>query len=108
MSLDVGPLGVVGFGAFGIVVILWLVISFRPAGPGRAVLEWLGATHLYVALGALFLSLVLDARESGSLVGQIAFGFLLLVFGLGFVVSLVNTLRAMSGSAGGGSESATG
>ena len=108
MSLEVGPIGVVGYGALGIVILLWLVISFRPAGPGREVLEWLGATHLYVALGALFLSLVLQARESGSLVGQIAFGFLLLLFVLGLGVSLVNTVRAMSGSARGGSESATG
>ena len=61
-----------------------------------------------MALGALFLNLVLEARESGSLLGQIAFGFLLLVFGIGLCVSLVNTLRALSGPAAGeGGDGAT-
>lgn len=97
---NLGPVGVVGFGAFAIVVLLWLVISFTQPGRGRSLLEWLGATHLYVALGALFLKLVLDARADGSTLGQVAFGFLLFVFVLGFCVSLVNTFRAMGGAAG--------
>ncbi|MBW2269896.1 MAG: hypothetical protein JRH16_15090 [Deltaproteobacteria bacterium] len=96
-----GPIGLVGFGALGVVVLLWLVISFSDPGRGRSLLEWLAATHLYVALGALFYKLVLDAWADGSLVGQIGFGFLLLVFALGFCVSLVNTLRALGGGAGG-------
>lgn len=103
---DLGPIGVVGFGALGIVLLLWLVISFTQPGRGRSLLEWLGATHLYVALGALFLKLVLDARADGSTLGQVAFGFLLVVFVLGFCVSLVNTLRALGG-AGGQSDGAT-
>ena len=101
---DLGPIAIVGIGAFSVVLLLWLVISFREPGPGRILLEWLGATHLYVALGALFLSLVLDARADESLVREIAFGFLLLVFALGFCVSLVNTLRAI----GGGGDSSDG
>ncbi len=104
---DLGPIAIVGFGAFGVVLLLWLVISFREPGPGRSLLEWLGATHLYVALGALFLTLVLDARADGSTLRQIAFGFLLLVFGLGFCVSLVNTLRAIGGGRGDRSGEAT-
>lgn len=94
---DLGPIGVVGFGAFGIVVLLWLVISFTQPGRGRSLLEWVGATHLYVALGALFLSLVLDSRANDNTLGLVAFGFLLCVFVLGFCVSLVNTFRALGG-----------
>jgi hypothetical protein len=103
---DLGPIGVVGFGAFAIVVLLWLVISFTQPGRARSLLEWLGATHLYIALGALFLKLVLDARADGSTLGQVAFGFLLVVFVLGFCVSLVNTLRELGGG-GGESDGAT-
>jgi hypothetical protein len=103
---DLGPIGVVGCGAFAVVLLLWLVISFSAPGRGRSLLEWLGATHLYVALGALFLKLVLDARADESLLREIAFGFLLFVFALGFCVSLVNTLRALTGG-GDGSDGAT-
>jgi len=104
---ELGPLGVIGYGAFGVVLVLWLVISFSKPGRGRSVLEWLGATHLYVALVALFVHLVLRSNETGSLLGQIAFGFLAVVFVLGFCVSLVNTFRAMGGGASAGGGSAT-
>jgi hypothetical protein len=100
--MELGPIGIVGFGAFAIVVLLWLVISFRESGPGRNVLEWLGATHLFIALGSFFLYLVLEARADESTVRLVAFGFLLLVFSIGFIVSLVHTLRALAG--GGASE----
>ncbi len=99
-----GPIGVVGCGALAVVLLLWLVISFSAPGRGRSLLEWIAATHLYVGLGALFLNLVLDARADESLVREIAFGFLLLVFSLGFCVSLVNTLRAIGSGRGGRSD----
>lgn len=108
MSLPAGPIGVVCYGALAVVVLLWLVISFTPAGAGRAVLEWLAATHLYASLGSFFLWLVLEARAEDHLLREIAFGFFVLIFVLGFCVSLVNTLRAMSGPPRSGSDSATG
>ena len=99
---SLGPLGILGFGAIAIVVVLWLVISFTPPGRGRSVLEWLGAAHLYVALIALFVNLVLRSHEADSLLGLVAFGFLLVVFALGFCVALVNTFRAAAGREGPG------
>ena len=57
-------------------------------------LEWLGATAMYVALLALFLNLVSTAREAGNVLALVAFGFLAVLFGIGLVVSLVNTVRS--------------
>ena len=71
---------------------LWLVISFSAPSPLRAVLEWIGATALYVALSMLFLNLVLEAEST---LARGAFGFLEFLFATGSVVSLVNVFRAL-------------
>ena len=78
-------------------MLLWLLISFSEPGPRRDVLEWLGATAMYAALLALFVNLTSAARESDNTLALVAFGFLTLVFGIGFIVSLVNTLRSRRG-----------
>ena len=88
------PVGIAGWGAVALLVVLWLAISFSAPGPRRAVLEWLGATSLYVALSMLFLSLLLRARAAENSFAMVAFGLLLLLFATGFCVSLVNTVRA--------------
>ena len=75
-------------------MLLWLLVSFSEPGPRRDVLEWLGATAMYVALLMLFLNLCQAARESDNTLALLAFGFLVLVFGIGLVVSLVNTVRS--------------
>ncbi len=75
-------------------MLLWLLVSFSEPGPRRDVLEWLGATAMYVALLMLFLNLSQAARESDNTLALLAFGFLVLVFGIGLVVSLVNTVRS--------------
>ena len=90
-----GPVGIVGWSAVAVVVVLWLAISFSPPSRRRALLEWLAATALYVALSMLFLNLVLRARADDSTLRLVAFGFLLLVFALGFAVSLVSTVRSL-------------
>ena len=100
------PVGIVGWSAVAVLVVLWLVISFSAPSPRRAVLEWLGATCLYVALAMLFLSLLLRAREADNTLATVAFGLLLLLFGSGSCVALVNALRAGS-AAQTGSTSAT-
>ncbi len=87
-------------------MLLWLLVSFSEPGPRRDVLEWLGATAMYVVLLALFLNLVATARETGNVLALVAFGFLAAVFGIGLVVSLVNTVRAGQG-VGKGQSSAT-
>lgn len=100
-------IGRVGFCAAGVLVVLWLVVSFTAPTPRRAVLEWLGATAMYVALSMLFLNLVRRMHASDNTLGLVAFGFLLAVFACGGVVSLVNTLRAVSSGGAKGQASAT-
>jgi len=90
-----GAIGMVGFGAVGLCVVLWLVISFSQPSPRRDVLEWLAATCLFLALATLFLNLVLEAEST---LARVAFGFLQFLFSAGCVVSLVNTFRAGRGS----------
>jgi hypothetical protein len=89
-----GAIGIIGFGAVGLFVVLWLVISFSQSSPRRDVLEWLAATCLFVALAMLFLNLV---REAESTLARLAFGFLEFLFAAGGIVSLVNVFRAGRG-----------
>jgi hypothetical protein len=98
-----GPIGIVGFGSLGLLVVLWLVISFTQPSPRRESLEWLGALCLYVSLCMLFLNLVLRAHASGSTIALIAFGFLGGIFLLGSCVTFYNLCRSLA--SGGGSRS---
>jgi hypothetical protein len=91
-----GAIGIVGFGALGLLIVLWLVISFSQPGPRRDVLEWLAATCLFLALAMLFLNLVLEAE---SISARVAFGFLEFIFAAGSIVSLVHVFRAGRGPA---------
>ena len=103
-----GPIGVVGWSAAGLVTVLWLVVSFTQPSPRRTLVEWSAAVGLYLALSMFFLSLVLDALESGSRVALIAFGLLLAVFSVGGIVAFVSALRALRGAGeSGGTSGAT-
>ncbi|TDJ11768.1 MAG: hypothetical protein E2O66_08860 [Deltaproteobacteria bacterium] len=97
-----GPIGMIGFSAIGLVVVLWLVISFSEASPRRTVLEWLAATGIYVALSMLFLNLILTAVGNDNTVALVAFGFLGAIFCSGFFVSLVHLVESLRGSDSGG------
>ena len=88
---------IVGFAALAFVVVGWLVISFSAPSPRRVVIEWLAASGLYVALCALFASLSHRAWEQDSTFALVAFGFLLVVFAGGCLVSLANALLSMRG-----------
>lgn len=99
------PIAIVGFTALGLLVILWLVISFTQPSPRRDALEWSGALCLYVALCMLFLNLVLRALDSGNSIALVAFGFLGVIFVLGGCVALVNLWRSLSGSGDGKAQS---
>ena len=87
----------VGWSAVGLLVALWLVVSFMAPGRRRETVEWAAATSMYVALLMLFTSLVLRARAGDSTIGLVAFGFLWVVFAGGLLVSFVNTLRSLRG-----------
>ena len=92
-----GPIGSIGFGAIGLVVVLWLVISFSESTPRRTMLEWIAATCMYVALSMLFLNLILAAIENDNTFALVAFGFLGAIFGSGFFVSLVPLVKSLRG-----------
>jgi hypothetical protein len=87
----------VGWSAAGLLVALWLAVSFMAPGRRRETLEWIAATSMYVALLMLFTNLVLRAHAGDSTLGLVAFGFLWVVFAGGLLVSLVNTLRSLRG-----------
>jgi len=94
-------------GAGAVLVLAWLLVSLLAPGRLRSVLGWIGAIAMYVAIGSIFArwfhSFWIQGNEA--LVG--VFGFLLLVFGAGFVVSVVSGLRALAGHDMGGSAGAT-
>ena len=91
------PVGMVGWGAVAVLVVGWLVVSFSKPGRARDVLEWVSATSLFVALASLFTSLCLRAHAADSILGLVAFGFLLFVFSCGTLVSLWHTLQSLRG-----------
>jgi uncharacterized membrane protein YhhN len=90
--------GTIGFGALGVVVLGWLVVSFTEPGPRRARVEWIAATALFAALTALFAHLTTRAWEAQSHVVLVAFGFLLCVFGSGLLVSAFHALQSFRGT----------
>lgn len=94
------PIAIVGFAALGVLVLLWLVISFSARGARREALEWLAAFCLYVSLCMFFLNLVRNAVEAGNTLALVAFGFLGVVFVCGGCVSLVNVVRCLGRSSG--------
>jgi hypothetical protein len=103
----VSMIAVVGWAAAAVLVVGWLVVSFTAPGPRRAVIEWLSASAMYLALSMLFWNLILRSWASGNHLALVAFGFLGLLFGAGLCVALYNTLRVLRGEAESGDVSAT-
>ena len=50
----VSTIGMIGWGAAAVLVVGWLVVSFSEPGRRRAVIEWLSASAMYLALTMLF------------------------------------------------------
>lgn len=94
-------LSIVGFAAVGVLVAGWLIVSFVRPGPRRSLVAWLSASALYVALLSLFVHLLMRARESGSVVGMAAFGFLVAFFVMGLLLSVWKTLGVTRGDGSG-------
>lgn len=86
-----------GYAGLVLLVLSWLVVSFSAPGRRRVIAEWTGACGMYLALLAFFVHLSLRAQASGSTPAVVAFGFLVALFGSGFVVSLVQGLFALRG-----------
>lgn len=87
----------IGFSGLGVLVVAWLIVSFSTPGPRRAVVEWLGACGMYVALLSLFVNLLGRALENDSTLGLVAFGFLVVFFGIGLILCLVQTALSLRG-----------
>jgi hypothetical protein len=105
--MAINGIAIAGYVGVGLVVVAWLFVSFTAASPRRAVIEWVGACGLYLALVSLFTRLSMRASESGSTAALVAFGFLLALFGSGLVVSLVQTALAIRSPGGSTSVNAT-
>ena len=100
-------IAVIGWSAAAVLVVGWLVVSFSTPGPRRAVIEWLSASAMYLALSMLFWNLILRSWQSGNHFALVAFGFLGLMFGAGLCVALFNTLQVLRGGAKSADASAT-
>ena len=100
-------LGVTGRIGVLLVVLAWLAVSFMSSSDRRVVVEWFGACSLYLALASLFTNLAMNAREAGSTVAVMAFGFLLALFVSGLVVSLVRMALAIRSPGSGSTLDAT-
>jgi len=94
--MEIVPL--IGWTGVGILVAAWLAVSFTQPSPRRAVLEWVGACALYVALLSLFCHLLNRSLEQESTVGIVAFGFLVIFFGVGLILCVLQTATSMRGS----------
>jgi hypothetical protein len=97
--VDVAILKVVGFGAVGLLVPGWLVVSFLPAGRTQRLAARLSAAALYLALVCLFTQLTQENWEKGRAVLFVPFGFLLGIFVTGFFWTLVKWVRELGSSA---------
>ena len=104
--MEIGPLFIIGGCALAVLIVGWLVVSFSAPGRKRTVVEWISTTAMYAVLSLLFIHLVRDAIEDDSTARLVAFGFLLVLFAGGLVVSLYQTF-ASSKSRGDSKSSAT-
>jgi hypothetical protein len=87
----------VGYTGLAVLVIAWLVVSFSEPSPRRAVIEWIGACGMYVALLSLFVHLLGRALAEDSTIGTIGFGFLVTFFGAGLVLCVVQMAASLRG-----------
>jgi hypothetical protein len=84
--------------ALAVLLVGWLVISFTSPSPKRVGIEWLSAAALYALLTTLFVELIQRAREQGNDFALVAFGFLVVLFGMGLIVTMYRAAAAMRGS----------
>ena len=96
--MELSPFVLIGGGAVAVLVVGWLVVSFTEPSPKRAIVEWLSAAAMYVALLTLFVNLSLRAIAEDSTLGLVAFGFLATLFAGGVLVTTYRTLAAIRGA----------
>ncbi len=101
--IDSSILWNVGWSAVAAMVLGWLVVSFVPAGRGKALLARLTAIAMYVAFLCLFTA---GFQRTESTVGTLGFGFLVGLFAAGFLVSLWKGVQELAGGASAGEHAA--
>lgn len=89
------PLAIVGWSAVAVLVIGWLIVSFSAPSPRRALIEWISACAMYLALLMLFTNLALQMYGDGNTVGLVAFLFLCTLFGGGLLVCIYHAATSM-------------
>ena len=94
-----GSIEIIGVAALAVLAVGWLLVSFSSPGPRRALLEWISAAALYLALCMLFLHLTLRSWAGGGALAPWAFGFLCALFAIGALVSLADAVRSTRGEA---------
>lgn len=100
VDLPIPALGTQGWilvACAALLVLAWLSASLLRPGRGRSIMEWLGAIAMYAAIASIMGRLLLRFWADDQTALAVLFGFLVLVFGSGFLVSLVMTARAALG-----------
>jgi len=97
----------IAIGAAALVAIGWLLVSFLAPGRARTMLEWLSALSLYVVLVSIMANGFRRfwAADNELLIG--VFGFLIFLFGSGFLLTAVFTVRELVGRGASVGEGAT-
>jgi len=90
-------LSMVSYGAGGVLVLSWLIISFTGQSSSRTMIEWMATTSMYLLLCTIFVHMVSRSLESGNHVALVAFGFLCALFGSGLAVSTVQMFMSLGG-----------
>lgn len=100
-------LTIIALSALAVLVVGWLVVSFLAPSPRRRALEWFSATAMYVALLAFFGRQLHVAIAGEAWIRTFAFGFLVVVFGIGLTISTVRTIGGLAGRGGADTSGAT-
>lgn len=88
----------IAIGAAALVAMGWLLVSFLAPGRTRTMIEWLSALSLYAVLVSIMANGFRRfwAADNELLIG--VFGFLIFLFGSGFLVTAVFAIRELAGS----------
>jgi hypothetical protein len=95
--LERGIVSLIAGGALAVLVVGWLIVSFKSPSRGREGIEWLSAAALYALLTTLFIELIQRAREQGNDFALVAFDFLGVLFGMGLLVTLFRAVATLRG-----------
>jgi hypothetical protein len=90
----------IAIGAAGVVGVGWLLVSFLQPGRGRSIIEWLSALALYLVIVSMMANGFRRfwAADNELLIG--VFGFLVFLFGTGFLLTIVMAIREITGRGG--------